>query len=249
MLKLIGQSLLLTFLLFNFALASAAELDLRSLIRSVEQQYSGESSEIEVEMLVKTGHWERRLKMKSWSLGREHFLVRILSPAKEKGVATLKVEREVWNYLPKVDRVIRIPPSMMGGAWMGSHITNDDLVKANHIDEDFDFSLLAEDQQSWTIQGVPKPEAAVIWGKIVYRLQKEPLVPIQVEYFDEEGVLVRQIDFDDVQTVSGRTIPLRMTVLPVEKPQERTVMQYRQVQFDIDLVEDYFSLRQLKGRR
>ena len=83
MLKLIGQSLLLTFLLFNFALASAAELDLRSLIRSVEQQYSGESSEIEVEMLVKTGHWERRLKMQSWSLGREHFLVRILSPAKE----------------------------------------------------------------------------------------------------------------------------------------------------------------------
>ena len=145
--------------------------------------------------------------------------------------------------------MIRIPPSMMGGAWMGSHITNDDLVKANHIDEDFDFSLLAEDQQSWTIQGVPKPEAAVIWGKIVYRLQKDPLVPVQVEYFDEEGVLVRQIDFDDVQTVSGRTIPLRMTVLPVEKPQERTVMHYRQVQFDIDLAEDYFSLRQLKGRR
>ncbi len=246
--KYLTQALLLIFLLFGSPLALAAEFDLRELIRTVEQQYSGDSSEVEVEMTVRTGHWERQLRMQSWSLGRERFLVRILEPAKEKGVATLKVEREVWNYLPKVDRVIRIPPSMMGGAWMGSHITNDDLVKANHIYEEYDFILLSEDQQSWTIEGIPKPEAPVIWGKIVYQLRKQPLVPVRIEYFDEAGVLVRLIRFDDVQTVSGRTIPLRMTVLPVEKPQELTVMQYRQVQFDIELSEDYFSLRQLKGR-
>ena len=246
--KLLSQCLLFFFLLFcGVPLANA--LDLRELIRTVEEQYSGESSEIEVEMTVKTGHWERQLTMQSWSLGRERFLVRILDPAKEKGVATLKVEREVWNYLPKVDRVIRIPPSMMGGAWMGSHITNDDLVKANHIDEDYTFSLLSEDQATWTIKGVARPEAPVIWGEIVYQLQKQPLVPLKIEYFDEEGLLVRQIVFDDVQTVSGRTIPLRMSVLPVEKPQEKTVMHYRKVQFDVTLTEDYFSLRQLKGRR
>ena len=246
--KLLSQCLLFFFLLIcGVPLANA--LDLRELLRTVEEQYSGESSEIEVEMTVKTGHWERQLTMQSWSLGRERFLVRILDPAKEKGVATLKVEREVWNYLPKVDRVIRIPPSMMGGAWMGSHITNDDLVKANHIDEDYTFSLLSEDQATWTIKGVARPEAPVIWGEIVYQLQKQPLVPLKIEYFDEEGLLVRQIVFDDVQTVSGRTIPLRMSVLPVEKPQEKTVMHYRKVQFDVTLTEDYFSLRQLKGRR
>ncbi len=118
---------------------------------------------------------------------------------------------------------------MMGGAWMGSHITNDDLVKANHIDEDYDFTLLTEDAQRWSIQGIPKPEAPVVWGKIVYILQKEPLVPIEVDYFDEEELPVRRIIFDDVQTVSGRTIPLRMIVLPVEKPEEQTLMHYRQV--------------------
>jgi hypothetical protein len=187
--------------------------------------------------------------MESWSLGRERFLVRILAPAKEKGVATLKVEREVWNFLPKVDRVIRIPPSMMGGAWMGSHITNDDLVKANHIDEDYNFTLLAEDTGSWTIEGIPKPNAPVIWGKIIYRLQKTPLVPIDVDYFDEEGLLVRRIEFADVQTVSGRTIPLKMTVLPVEKPQEMTLMHYRKVRFDVALDESFFTLGRLKGRR
>jgi len=246
--KLLSQSLLLALLLFGRLPALAAEIDLQALIRTVERQYSGESSAVVVEMTVKTGHWERQLRMQSWSLGREHFLIRILEPVKEKGVATLKVAGAVWNYLPKVDRVIRIPPSMMGGAWMGSHITNDDLVKANHIDEEYVFRLLAEDQQSWTIEGIPKPEAPVIWGKILYQLQKQPLLPVRIDYFDEAGVLVRQILFDDVQTVSGRTLPLRMTVLPVEKPQERTVMHYRQLQFDIELAEDYFSLRQLKGR-
>jgi len=229
------------------AVTCRADLDLRKLVRSVEEQYSGASSVTEVDMTIKTGHWERHLQMKSWSLGREKFLVRILEPAKEKGVATLKVDQEVWNYLPKVDRVIRIPPSMMGGAWMGSHITNDDLVKANHIDEDYDFTLLAEDETTWTIEGLPKPEAPVVWGKIIYQVQKEPLVPRQVEYFAEDGDLVRRISFTDVQTVSGRTIPLRMTVQPLEKPDEQTVMQYRQVQFDVDFPENFFSLGQLKG--
>ncbi|WP_303720389.1 outer membrane lipoprotein-sorting protein [Malonomonas rubra] len=232
-----------------FFSSSVFGFELHELIRTVEEQYSGDSSEVELKMTIKTGHWERHLTMESWSLGRERFLIRILAPAKEKGVATLKVEREVWNYLPKVDRVIRIPPSMMGGAWMGSHITNDDLVKANHIDEDYDFRLLQEDGQSWTIEGIPKPDAPVIWGKIIYRVQKEPLVPIDIEYYDEEAVLVRRILFDDVQTVSGRTIPLRMQVLPVEKPEEMTLMHYKKVRFDVDLTEDYFSLGRLKGSR
>ncbi len=242
-------SVVLFIVLLQCSVAPVMASELSELIRTVEQQYSGDSSEIELEMTIKTGHWERHLTMESWSLGRERFLVRILAPAKEKGVATLKVEREVWNFLPKVDRVIRIPPSMMGGSWMGSHITNDDLVKANHIDEDYDFNLLKEDDQVWTIEGIPKPEAPVIWGKIIYRLQKEPLVPIEIEYFDEESVLVRRIVFADVQTVSGRTIPLKMTVFPVEKPEEMTLMHYRKVKFDIDLDESYFSLGRLKGRR
>jgi len=238
-----------TLLLLAVGVTPVAAVELRELIRTVEEQYSGDSSEIELEMTIKTGHWERRLKMESWSLGRERFLVRILAPAKEKGVATLKVEREVWNYLPKVDRVIRIPPSMMGGAWMGSHITNDDLVKANHIDEDYAFELLAEDAETWTIEGVPKPEAPVVWGKIIYRLKKEPLVPVEIEYYDEEEVLVRRIVFGDVQTVSGRTIPLQMQVLPVEKPEEMTLLHYRKVKFDDALDEADFSLGRLKGRR
>jgi len=226
----------------------ARALDLQQLIHDVEQQYMGVSSHSRMTMEVATEHWRRTLQMEAWSLGREHFLVRILNPPKERGVATLKVAHEVWNYLPKVDRVIKVPPSMMGGAWMGSHITNDDLVKANHVDQDYTFTLLAETPLLWRIQGLPKPEAPVVWGKIVYEVGKEPRVPLRIAYYDEAGAQVRQIVFTDVQKIGSRTLPLTMTVQPTDKPDEHTVMHYDAIDFDIGIQADFFSLQNLKAR-
>jgi hypothetical protein len=223
-------------------------IDLRNLIRGVEDQYMGASSMAVMTMQVSTEHWQRTTEMQAWSYGRDHFLVRILEPAREQGVATLKVNREVWNYLPKVDRTIKIPPSMMGGSWMGSHITNNDLVKAAHVDEDYDFKLLHEDAESWTIEGLPKPDAAVIWGKIVYQVEKERRVPMIIGYFDEEMVQVRDMRFDKIEAIDNRHVPLRMTVQPLEKPNELTIIEYSQLEFNVALNETFFSLRNLKQR-
>jgi hypothetical protein len=242
------RPLLLALLLALYLPTAAHALDLQKLIREVEQQYMGTSSHTRMTMQVATEHWQRHLTMEAWSLGREHFLVRILEPPKERGVATLKVEREVWNYLPKVDRVIKIPPSMMGGAWMGSHITNDDLVKANHIDQDYTFTLLEETPEIWRIEGLPKPDAAVVWGRIVYEVGKDPRVPRRIDYYDEAMTRVREIVFTDVATVDDRTIPLTMTVQPLEKPDEHTILHYEEVDFGIDIDESFFSLRNLKAR-
>lgn len=221
-------------------------LDLPALIRDVEQQYHGTSSHALTTMQVRTEHWERTLEMEAWSLGRDYFLVRILEPAKERGVATLKRDREVWNYLPKVDRTIKVPPSMMGGSWMGSHITNDDLVKASHVDEDYTFRLLEEGADHWLIECLPKPDAAVVWGKIVYRLRKQPRVPEQVDYYDEEQRKVRELRFADVRRINDRTVPLRLTVVPLDKPGEMTVLHYRDLAFGVPLDQGYFNLRSLQ---
>jgi len=220
--------------------------DLRALIRELEDQHTGRSSIATMEMEVRTEHWQRSLKMKAWSLERDHFLVRILAPAKERGVATLKIDKEVWNYLPKVDRTIKVPPSMMGGAWMGSHITNNDLVKAAKIDEDYSFELLAEDETTWTIDCIPKPDAAVVWGKIIYLVEKARRVPLTVDYFDEERVKVRTITFDRVEKVGSRTLPLRMTIKPLDQPEERTVLNYSELAFDVPLETSFFSLANLR---
>jgi len=224
----------------------ALALDVQALIREIEQQYMGVSSQANTIMQVRTANWERTLEMEAWSLGRDYFLVRILEPAKERGVATLKRNREVWNYLPKVDRVIKVPPSMMGGSWMGSHITNDDLVKANHIDEEYRLRLLEESATHYVVECLPKPDAAVVWGKIIYRVRKQPQVPEQVDYYDEEMVRVREIHFDDVQQIGDRIVPLRLTVLPLEKPGETTILHYRELVYDLPLEESFFSLRNLK---
>jgi len=231
------------------ALSSPAlALDVQSLIREIEQQYMGTSSRARTTMQVKTAHWERTMEMQAWSLGRDYFLVRIIEPAKERDVATLKRNREVWNYLPKVDRIIKVPPSMMGGSWMGSHITNDDLVKANHVDEDYNLRLLDETAVHYVIECLPKAEAAVVWGKIVYRIRKDPRVPEQVDYYDEEMVRVRETHFDDIQQIGERIIPLRLTVLPLEKPDEMTILRYQELVYDLPLDENFFSLRNLIQR-
>ena len=235
-------------LLLSLALPSPSPaLDLPALIREVETRYQGVSSHALVTMEIETAHWKRTLKLESWSEGRDRFLARILEPAKEKGVATLKIENEVWNYLPKVDRVMKIPPSMMGGAWMGSHLTNDDLVKANRIDEDYTFELLEEDDAGWLIKALPRPDAPVVWGKLVYRINRTPLVPVQISYFDEEMIEIRQIHFDQVEQVGDRWIPMRMLVKPLEKA-EQTLLLYQNIEFDLSLPQRLFSVRSLKRK-
>ncbi len=224
----------------------AWSVDLKALIRKVEEQYMGLSSKSRMTLNIRSEHWERSLKMDAWSLGRDHFLVRIIEPSKERDVATLKVDKEVWNYLPKVDRVIKVPPSMMGGAWMGSHITNDDLVKANKIDEDYSFELIEESKKRYLIECIPKPDAVVVWGKIVYEILLPMEVPGTVSYFDEEMVKVRDMVFDDIKKIDGRFIPLRMTIQPIDDPEERTIIQYSDIDFNIKIGKSFFSLRNLK---
>ena len=200
---------------------------LQQLIRQVETQYNGESAHALTTMSVSTENWQRTLSMEFWSWQRERFLTRILRPAKEKGVGTLKIDREVWNYLPKVDRVIKIPSSMMGGAWMGSHITNDDLVKSSHVDKDYQFTLLSADELSYQIECLPWPDTPTVWGKLIYTIDRPTLTPKQIRYFDEEMILVRTIYFDQLQKTGERIIPMRMRVQPADKPGEQTVLHYQ----------------------
>nr|WP_319583507.1 outer membrane lipoprotein-sorting protein [uncultured Pseudodesulfovibrio sp.] len=222
--------------------------DLQALVRNVEQQYNGDSSHVLATMHIVTEQWTRTISMEGWSLGREFSLTRITAPAKEKGVATLKADREVWNYLSRVDRVIKIPPSMLGASWMGSHISNDDLVKANHVDLDYDLSLVAETDGYQKILCLPKTDAAVIWGKIIYTIRKPDDVPLEIEYFDDLGEKVRTIRFDDIKQVDGHILPMDMIVLPEDKPGEKTVLHYDSIHFDVPLKESFFSLRNLKKR-
>jgi hypothetical protein len=191
--------------------------------------------------------------MEIWSLGTEYSLVRVTEPAREAGTATLKAEEEVWNYLPRVDRTIKVPASLMMGSWMGSHFTNDDLVKESRIVDDYDFEIAYEGPRDgvgvYEFVLTPKPEAPVVWGRIEEQIRIDDLMPNWVRYFDEDGELVRTLTFSDFQQMGGRLVPATMFVIPSDKPEESTRVTYSDLEFDIEIEEEFFSLRNLRARR
>ena len=225
----------------------------REILEQVDQLLRGDSSRGLVSMEITTEHWSRALEMEVWSLGTEHSLVRVESPAREAGTATLKAGQEVWNYLPRVDRTIKVPPSLMMGSWMGSHFTNDDLVKESSIVDDYEFEISFEGERDgtevWEFTLTPKPEAPVVWGHVVEQVRKSDLMPTWVEYYDEQGELARSIEFSGYISMDGRLVPATMDVIPADKPEERTRLVYHELEFDIGIDESFFSLRNLRARR
>ncbi len=228
--------------------APTSTRNLSEIIREVERKYLGDSAEGEMTMQIVTRHYTRKMSMEYWSKGKDRFLIKITSPAKDSGISTLKVNKEIWNYLPKVDRVIKIPTSMMGGSWMGSHITNDDLVKETQVAEDYTFKPLEDTKSILVVEGIPKPEATVVWGKIIYKILMPDLVPLEVSFFDEEDNKVRIIKYSEVKEIDGRKIPLKLEVLPLEKTDESTIIFYRNIRFGVFFKDNFFSLKSLKNR-
>ncbi len=223
------------------------------IIDRVDRLLRGSSSRGRITMEITTEHWSRSLEMEVWSLGVDYSLVRVLSPPREAGTATLKADQEVWNYLPRVDRTIKVPPSLMMGSWMGSHFTNDDLVKDSRIIEDYDIEIafegLRDGVEVWEFELIPKPEAPVVWGRIEEQVRKADLMPTWVRYYDEDGSLVRTMELSAYTVMGGRLVPAEMVVIPEDKPEERTALIYHDLEFDIDLDESFFSLRSLRARR
>lgn len=231
--------------------ACAEAATAREIVDCVDRIMRGESSRGTASMEVLTRNWSRTFEMQVWSLGTEYSLVRILSPRKDAGTATLKAGNEIWNYLPRVDRTIKIPSSLMGAAWMGSHFTNDDWVKESRLIEDYDIETAYEGERAgvevWEFELTPRPEAAVVWGRIEYRVRKADMMPVYARYYDEEGELVRTLTFDDYREMGGRVVPARMRMEPVDEPGEYTEVRYADLEFDIDVDREFFSLRRLRS--
>jgi len=222
----------------------------RQILDHVDDLFRGDSAHGQAEMTIKTAHWTRTLEMEFWSKGEERSLIRILAPEKEKGTATLKVDTDLWNYLPKVKRVVKLPSSMLSASWMGSHLTNDDLVKESRMADDYSYEISFEGARDGVevveITCTPKPEAPVVWGKVVVRVRKDDSMPLQIAFSDEDMDLARTMEYSDVATLGGRTLPTTMTVVPADEPGELTRIHYREMTYDVALPDDLFSLRTLQ---
>jgi len=248
---LIGFLLALLLALLSLPIHAASNFDdANALMRHIDRLWRSDSAHSNLSMTVKTRRYTRTLKLESWSKGKDKSLIIIRAPKKDKGIATLKVSDNIWNYLPKINRVTKVPASLMSGSWMGSHFTNDDLVKENTFEDDYGsritFQGKRENLNLIEISSIPKENAAVVWGKVITLIDQEKLVPISSTYYDEEGQLVRTMLFSRLETHDKRLVPMRMTLQPTDKPNESTVVEYESIHFNIPINDDVFSIQRLK---
>ncbi len=222
-----------------------AAVNAQALVRHVETQYEGRSAHGTFQMKVVTTSWTRTMTLEFWSQGRDKMLAKILAPMKDAGMATLKVGDQMWEYFPNIDRLMRIPTSLMGERWMGSDLTNDDLVKASKIDQLYTFKVSKATPAAVSIVATPKPAAAVVWGHLVYLIDPARELPIAIRYYDENGVLARTVTFSDPRRIDGRWLPMKMRFEPADRPGEFTEVAYRKLELDRPVPARTFSVEHL----
>ena len=218
------------------------------VIEHLDELYRSSSSHAVMSMSVVRERGTRELTLESWSRGEDEALVVIREPAREAGTATLRTEEGLWNYAPRADRLIRIPTGLLSESWMGSHFTNDDLMRETSYDDDYESSLdytTRDGTRYLRVTMTPRPDAPVVYSRIVFLLTPHEWVPVAQEFYDE-GELVRSMRFEDVRTVAGRRIPMRMVLTPADEPDERTVMAYQVLELDVPVDDDLFSRRGLR---
>ncbi len=234
------------------AVDPAAEApDVTALLRRFDELYesSGTTAHMQIETIRpdKT----RSMRLRSWTKGDDKALIVIDSPPRDAGTATLRVGQNLWNYLPKIARTIRVPPSMMMGSWMGTDLTNDDLVRESSFEKDYASELIgrSDDPPGWLVRLTARPDAIGLWSRIDIVFDDEYQLPVQLHYYDRKGRLSRTMLLEDVRVMGRRPVPMRLTVIPERDEGQRTVMQYIGIGFDVDVDESMFSLTELERRR
>ena len=246
-------SLLFTALLLcSFAPAQESTLDIESVIKHIDQLYRSETSHADMEMHIVTPHWERTLAMTIWTQGMSKTFIRITAPKKEQGVATLRIGNEMWNYLPKTNKVMKIPPSMMMGSWMGSDFTNDDLVRESSLLNDYTYQFVTPEDASpdhLYLQLIPKEDSPIVWGKIVAAVQSDDYIPVWQHFYDEKGKLMRIMNFKDLKAFGDKITPSVIEIIPKNKEGHKTVVRWLNATFDSDIDDKIFTRRNLQRRR
>lgn len=236
-----------TILILNFSagLTGANAQSAAEIIERMEEVMRGESSYTEMTMTIERPRYTRDVSMKAWALGEDFSLILITAPARDQGTAYLKRNNEIWNYVPNINRTIKMPPSMMSQSWMGSDFTNDDLVRESSTVDDYDHKILREEvyngREAWVLELIPRPESVIVYGKVLMWIDKEHYIQLKVENYDQRNELANTIEFSEIKEMGGRTFPTKMTLTPADKPNQRTIMEYQSLEFDVDLSESFFT--------
>ncbi|MBK7873224.1 MAG: outer membrane lipoprotein-sorting protein [Saprospiraceae bacterium] len=243
-------TLLTLFLVSIFPMIAQNNLSAKEIVKKADDKLRGESNIAEIKMTIVRPTWQREVTLKSWSLGDDYSLILVIAPARDKGTAFLKRDKEIWNWQPTIDRTIKMPPSMMSQSWMGSDFTNDDLVRESSTVNDYNHKMLGSEsvdgRDCYKIELIPKEDAAVVWGKIITWIDKKDFMQMKAEFYDEDNYLVNTMLGKNVKTLGGKTLPSVMEVIPAEKTNQKTRIEYLSLEFDKPIQASFFSIQNMK---
>ena len=227
--------------------------DAKEIIAKSDELIKSKSSYAEFSMEIIKTDWTRSFGMKSWALEPDYAMIYVTEPARDKGTVTLKRKKEVWNWIPAAQKVIKIPPSMMLQSWMGSDFTNDDLVKESSVVNDYTHSIVNEQSfngyECYVIESIPKEEAGVVWGRLLTWISKEYYFALKTEFYDEDEFLVKKYIGSEIKEMDGRTFPTHWEMLPEDRPGEKTTFTYLMIQFNHPVKESFFAEKNMKRVR
>ena len=241
------------FLSITGVMTLSSAQDPAEIIDRMEQVMRGHSSYSEMTMKIERPRYEREVSMRSWILGRDYSLILITAPARDEGTAYLMREDNIWNFDPNIDRTTRLPSSMMAQSWMGSDFTNDDLVRDSDIVEDYEHKILQTEEydgrESYVIEMIPKPGTPIVWGKVKIWVCSEDYIQLRMENYDQQNELVNTMKLDRITRFGDREIPARITVIPADKDDERTILTYEKMEFGLDIDERFFTRQNMQRVR
>lgn len=243
-----SNKFLLVFMMFFTALLSGQTA--KEIIAKSELQMNGEGGYSELKMTIVRPSWTREMTLKSWSLGTDYSLIILTGPARDKGTGFLKRKKEIWNWQPKIDRVIKMPPSMMTQSWMGSDFSNDDLVNQTSPVNDYTHQLMGEEvvsgQKCWKVKMTPKADVAVVWGSVIIWVDQKSYLQMKTEFYDEDDFLVNTMISKNLKQFGKRTLPSILEVIPADKPGEKTIIEQMVIDFDKKQDAAFFSIQNMK---
>lgn len=244
--------LVAAFWIINAGLANG-QMSAREIVKTAHDKANGNTSVGSLKMTIVRPGWSREITMKAWSKGTEYYMIYITGPAKDKGQVFMKREKDMWNWMPSINRMIKLPPSMMSQSWMGSDFTNDDLVRMNSIIDDFTHENVGSEKlggfDCHVIEMVPKPEAAIVWGKIRLWISKSEFYELKGEYYDEDMALVNVMTASEIKQMGDRRLPSKMVMVPLEKPGNQTIFETLEMNFNTPISDDFFSQQNMKNVR
>jgi outer membrane lipoprotein-sorting protein len=231
------------------SVGSDSEPDAAAIVEASVAYYRGPFSVSVVTMTIHRPDWERVMTIKGWTRGQKDSIFTVVAPAKDKGNATLKNGREMWTYNPKINRTIKIPPSMMSQGWMGSDFSNNDLAKSDSILEDYTHRLIAtghdHGEKVYVIESIPKPEAPVVWGMQRLRIREDHIM-LAEEFYDENRQLVKSLTSRDIRMLGGKLFPKIWKMQKAGQTDAYTLLDYQDLSFPENLPSAIFTLSSLK---